>query len=209
MYKNIIRGYFEKANNFSDEEYLFSTIAISSGPTLAGEKPSSLVTLKNSNRNLMDCWYNVREKVKESFNIDYIELNEEEDFVTVLIYNKGILEKILKNDRERAFLKRFGYEEDMELDEILKHLKSRFKRSCPHEVGIFLGYPIADVAMFVHCPNKACLKVGYWKVYHNLEEAECVFEKYDNIKTNIIKLIKQGINPSELMQHRVHFNFNI
>lgn len=206
MYKNMIRGYFEKVNNFSDEEYLFSTIAISSGPTLMGEKPSSIVTLKNSNRNLMDCWYNIREKIKENFNIDYIELNEEKEFVTVLIYNRYILKDILKNKRKRSFLKRFGYDEHMELDEMLKHLKSRFKRSCPHEVGIFLGYPIADVAMFVNCPNKACLKVGYWKVYHNLEQAEYIFQKYDNIKTNIINLINQGINPSQLMEHRFHFN---
>lgn len=209
MYKNIIKGYFEKINNLGDEEYLFSTIAISSGPTLMGEKPSSIVTLKSSNRNLMDSWYNTREKVRERFNVDYIELNEEESFVTVLIYNKEILEEVLKDKRKRSFLKRFGYEDDMDLAEILNHLKNRFKISCPHEVGIFLGYPIADVAMFVNCPNKNCLKVGYWKVYHNLEEAECIFEKYDNIKNNIIKLIKEGVNPSELMEHRVHFNFNI
>lgn len=206
MHKNTIKEYVKRVNNFNDEEYLFSTIAVSSGPTIMGEKPSSIVTLKNSNRNLRDCWYNAREKVKNNFNIDYIELNEEKEFVTVLIYNRDILKDILENKRKRSFLKRFGYDEDMELDEMLKHLKSRFKRSCPHEVGIFLGYPIADVAMFVSCPNKACLKVGYWKVYHNLEQAEYIFKKYDSIKANIINLIKQGVNPSQLMEYRVQFN---
>ncbi|MDO4518091.1 MAG: DUF3793 family protein, partial [Bacillota bacterium] len=58
----------------------------------------------------------------------------------------------------------------------------------PHEIGLFLGYPPEDVKGFIDdkesdlgkacgaCRN--CKSVGYWKVYHNPEEAEKIFNRY-------------------------------
>ena len=48
----------------------------------------------------------------------------------------------------------------------------------PHEIGLFLGYPVDDVKGFIE--NKACGAkcVGYWKVYSDEEKAQKLFEKY-------------------------------
>lgn len=51
-------------------------------------------------------------------------------------------------------------------------------REFPHEIGLFLGYPIEDVKGFIE--NKAeCAKcVGCWKVYGDEEKAQKAFDKY-------------------------------
>lgn len=48
----------------------------------------------------------------------------------------------------------------------------------PHEIGLFLGYPVEDVKGFIE--NKAsCAKcVGCWKVYGDEEKAQKRFEQY-------------------------------
>ena len=48
----------------------------------------------------------------------------------------------------------------------------------PHEIGLFLCYPVEDVKGFIE--NKAsCAKcVGCWKVYGDAEKAQKLFEQY-------------------------------
>ena len=48
----------------------------------------------------------------------------------------------------------------------------------PHEIGLFLGYPVDDVKGFIE--NKACGAkcVGYWKVYGDEKKAQKLFEQY-------------------------------
>ena len=41
----------------------------------------------------------------------------------------------------------------------------------PHEIGIFLGYPPADVDGFMH-RKEDCRISGLWKVYDDIREAE-------------------------------------
>ncbi len=185
--------------NYNDIEYLFSVIVCSAGPTLTKEKTSSLIVFKNSNiRNLQDIWHKCKEQIEEPLNISYFELKNDEKGTAVLFYNKEELECSIKNSRNMNFLKRFGYSEKMSLHQCLVLLSSRFENTCPHEIGIFLGYPVEDVALFIKCPNKKCKMVGYWKVYHNLEEAKKIFNKYDEIKYNIIRLMMNGIKPTDI-----------
>ncbi len=35
----------------------------------------------------------------------------------------------------------------------------------PHEIGVFLGYPLADVIGFIQNRGKNFTACGYWKVY--------------------------------------------
>ncbi len=47
----------------------------------------------------------------------------------------------------------------------------------PHEIGLFLGYPLEDVCGFMNDAN--CSKcVGCWKVYGDEETAKKLFAKY-------------------------------
>ena len=66
----------------------------------------------------------------------------------------------------------------------MKHLKYRLlKRTCfPHEIGVFLGYPLEDVKGFIDNKGKNCESCGVWKVYCNREEKDKLFQKLKNAR---------------------------
>jgi hypothetical protein len=79
-----------------------------------------------------------------------------------------------------------GYDEPLSLNRSLHRLKLRFENICPHEIGIFLGIPVEDVYGFISHKGEGCLLCQYWKVYHNLERAQNLFDCYDRAKISII-----------------------
>jgi hypothetical protein len=191
-------------NSYDNIEYLLSIIMCSAAPTIAKEKVSSLLNFSSDNHNLQKTWKEHKDYIKDILNIDFFELKKDENNTIVLFYNKEELEKILKQKQNIKFLKRFGYNEEMNIKQCILHLSTRFQNTCPHEIGIFLGYPVEDVACFINYPNEQCLMVGYWKVYHNVEEAKYIFDKYDEIKYSVINMILEGLKPIEIIDRYLH-----
>lgn len=200
-----VKRFVSIVNTYNDMEYLLSTIMCSAAPTLAREKASSLINFTNNNRNLKNTWIKYKENIKEMIDIEFFELKNGEKNSVVLFYNREGLEKVLREKRNIEFLKRFGYSEKVSIDESILYLKKRFVNACPHEVGIFLGYPVEDVAFFINCTDKPCKMMGYWKVYHNVEEAKDIFKRYDKIKDNFMKMIISGISPREILQENLYY----
>lgn len=201
MTRDELSSFMYILNSYNNIDYLFSTIACGAATTLAKQKPSSLLVFSNNNRNLQDTWEEFKNELKDNLNVKFVELKKSEKSTVVLFYNEENLKRILREEKNIEFLKRFGYNTKMKLEECLLLLGKRFKNSCPHEIGIFLGYPVDDVAMFIDYPNKKCKMIGYWKVYHNIEEAKKIFRKYDQIKSNIIKLMIEGTKPTEILKY--------
>ena len=76
------------------------------------------------------------------------------------------------------------------IDDVLRELKRRYAiYNFPHELGIFLGYPINDVKDFIDNPKKKCLLCGYWKVYSDKENAKRIFRIFDNVRSNAMDKI--------------------
>ena len=48
----------------------------------------------------------------------------------------------------------------------------------PHEIGVFLGYPLADVIGFIENRGKNFTACGYWKVYTDPTAAQAEFDRY-------------------------------
>ena len=93
----------------------------------------------------------------------------------------------------KKFLLQLGYCDKEDLDEYLIILKRRYKEfNCPHELGVFLGFPLNDVKDFMGCKEKKCLSCGYWLVYNDLQEAKKVFSKYDKVKEHTVNYILNG-----------------
>lgn len=200
MSEVLIRKFMDTINNHDDKNYLISTIMYSAAPTIAKEKVSSLIIFNNrSKRNLYDYWEKYKSEIELKFPLKFYELKKNDKSVVVLFYNKEKLEETLSKIKNIKFLNRFGYSEDMNIEERLKMLSNRYEKACPHEIGIFLGYPVDDVAEFINCPNKQCLMLGYWKVYYNLEEAKDTFKKYDMAKYKILNLVINGDIPYNIV----------
>lgn len=182
--KNI--GYY--LNTLDDKSYIFMLVAHNAAPTIGKVKPSSLVVFKKTiRRDLFSNWERYKYDIVSSLNVNFYELKRTEDSVYVLFYDYIKLKNILKNTENMAFLNRFGYRDEMNIYEALWLLKKRYEQACPHEIGIFLGYPVSDVFDFIECPNKECLMRGYWKVYNDIEYAKEVFKSYDEAKIKVVR----------------------
>lgn len=150
------------------------------------------------------CMMNVERKFLEEWNciledtgITYKILIECGGKCLILLYRKNELDMHLKQREIRMFLKQYGYG-NLDLKTVLEKLSERVKNCSgeticfPHEIGVFLDYPVADVQGFIKNKGRNYLKAGYWKVYDSLEKAERMFQEYDQAKEYAVQEFLKG-----------------
>ncbi|MFL0251868.1 DUF3793 family protein [Clostridium neuense] len=198
MSKEEAAEFFNIINRYDDFEYLLLVIISNCAPTLKKQKTASLINFTNNVRELNLLWEQYKDRVRRELKINFFELKKNKNSVVVLFYDDKLLKLSIKDKRNIRFLERFGYNDCMNVYECLCLLSKRYQNMCPHEIGVFLGYPIEDVIAFVDYPNIKCKLTGYWKVYYNEERAKVIFSTYDLIKQNVTELILKGYKPTEL-----------
>ena len=84
----------------------------------------------------------------------------------IYVFRKNFLERDMKRPGVAELLKKCGYE-STDADYALRHLRGRLENNedFPHEIGLFLGYPLGDVIGFVENEGRNSLCCGCWKVY--------------------------------------------
>ena len=73
------------------------------------------------------------------------------------------------------------------------------EREFPHEIGVFLGYPPADVQAFCRFGGANCKLCGYWKVYGDVEHARSCFARYDDCRECLCGGIGRGRTLAQLL----------
>ncbi len=119
----------------------------------------------------------------------------------IYIYHERLLIMRLHDPEIRAFLRKYGYTEDMSLQDMLSVLGKRI--TCgrfPHEIGIFLGYPLADVEGFIRNGGQNCLLCGVWKVYSEPERARQTFAHFGRCRAYLCDKLEQGLDLYEALQ---------
>lgn len=148
-------------------------------PTLAGLKVGNLFAF---------CYKNETELRKEIYywnkklnhkGVFLVAFRKTKNRALIYLYRKSQLEIILRNKEINEFLVNNGYD-TRTLSLALYSLNMRLLRSedFPHEIGIFLGYPIEDVKAFIENKGKNFIFVGCWKVYKNQYDAQKTFAKF-------------------------------
>ena len=81
------------------------------------------------------------------------------------------------------------------LDGLLEQLSYRLRTQpeFPHEIGVFLGYPLRDVIGFIenHGRNFTCC--GFWKSYGDPAEMQVCFACYRRCIQTYVAMFEQGI----------------
>lgn len=115
------------------------------------------------------------------------------------LYRPSELKNALECRCVQAFLIACGYER-FDLESVLMHLRSRLENceEFPHEIGVFLGYPLTDVIAFIENEGQNCLCCGCWKVYSNECEARRAFERFRKCKEVYGRLFAEGRTISQL-----------
>lgn len=126
-------------------------------------------------------------------------LRRQENRVLVYVYRKKQLEVSLNRPGVANFLKKYGYG-STDVEYALDRLKSRIgeKNEFPHEIGIFLDYPLGDVIGFITNEGRNFKCVGCWKVY--CDECACrkTFAKYKKCRDVYVRLWQQGRSVLQL-----------
>ncbi len=142
-------------------------------------------------------------KALEKTNLKIALLYQLDSKYLLLIYRKSSLEEYLNKSDSVSFLSSCGYDAFC-LKAYFSKLKKRIKASrdlklgFPHEVGIFLGYPLCDIEGFKKYNGKSYLHSGYWKVYDNLDMALEKFKQIDRAKDQAISEWLLGRTFSEI-----------
>ena len=113
-----------------------------------------------------------RSDIYSILRIDYVELKVESGSSLVLFYNRAALARTLAEARNRRWLERLGYPAGGSCDAMLAELCRRaFAEAIPHEVGVFIGYPLKDVAGFMRHIPATPVHRGAWRVYGDAAES--------------------------------------
>lgn len=119
----------------------------------------------------------------------------------ILVYRKDMLQEALNQPGVRDFLSKYGYHGKSGLRGYLDRLKARIasRADFPHEIGLFLGYPLHDVAGFIDSPGKRCSMCGEWKAYKNEEDASRLFESFRKCRAELYARFLNGSDIAELV----------
>lgn len=98
----------------------------------------------------------------------------------IYVYREKQLWPLLADPAVSAYLARAGYRPAADCAGYLDQLTRRLRgdQPFPHEIGLFLGYPLADVEGFVAHKGKNYTCCGCWKSYGDPGAARRLFERY-------------------------------
>lgn len=167
--------------------------------TLAGLKTASIFNVRGYKKDDLDRCITIVNSKLNSKGVFVTLVAERPAFFLVYVYRQSFLVKDLLRKGVMEILEPFGYK-DNSLEMALEHLKVRLATSkCfPHEIGLFLGYPVADVAGFIENKGESCKCCGFWKVYDNREKAVETFCKYHICMRIYKRAVEKGLDVASI-----------
>ena len=171
-------------------------------PVLAGITAANLFQIRSEDTSYVRCliktWQGCVKKCP-SCDLHFRLIAKKNKGYLVLVYRKNQLEKILQDEEIQSFIEQLGYNSN-NIDSCLKTLSQRLRiQDFPHEIGLFLGYPLDDVKAFIENKGQNFRLNGTWKVYSEKEKKQKIFNSYQQTKIRNINLLKEGCPISKLV----------
>ena len=175
----------------------FDEIIIHYGaPALCGIKPACLFSMTGEKfaggSHLLHQWQWQFSEEKKFF----VPVKKYDGRFLLFVYDKPLLAKILRNPKNVSYLSSKGYSVEKGLAAVLAELFHRLagRAAFPHEVGLFLGYPLEDVVGFELHRAQGFKYSGIWKVYGNTEAAIQRMNLYRTCSETCMKLLAGGLS---------------
>ncbi len=182
--------------NSKFEQMLISHCA----PTLAGIKPANLFCYRYDSDECMKSIIVECRSLLSDRGLEFFVLRNRHQVCLIYVYRLKELNKIINASDNQKFLLQKGYRNFSDLSEVLALLAQNFANSMhfPHEVGLFLGYPLEDVIGFISNKGENYYQVGPWKVYSDPETAVKKFEKFKKCTMIYKRLFSEGKTLKQL-----------
>lgn len=169
--------------------------------TLAGLKAGSLFCFSHEDLSLIHLSAAQWDARLRPLGISVQVLLERKQTSSALVYvcRPGQLCRLLALRNTRRFLERAGYRWG-DCRCLLEQLSLRLRSQdeFPHEIGLFLGYPLRDVIGFIQNRGQNFTCCGLWKSYGNPEAMERCFACCRSCIDAYIRLYEQGTPIEDL-----------
>ena len=187
-----------KLRTSQDEEVRMALLlAIHCAPILSGSKAANIMTVTVHEFDRIGY-------LLQGTEIRYRFLKTKGDKGILYLYREKRLRQYLEQEEIQEFLSEYGYDE-VNIAKMLNLLSKRIQMYndqdavFPHEIGVFLEYPLGDVKGFLANEGKNFMYSGYWKVYQDLQGAVRRFTQYDMERELTIQALMQGKTIREIV----------
>ena len=178
----------------------FETVMIEQcAPVLAGLKPAGL--FRYETRDCADLARRVR-SWNEQLNSKGLRVRVMKGCARthrflVYVYREAQLSAVLADKAVQEFLRQEGYQLPAEQEQTGALLNQLSRRLCcqaefPHEIGVFLGYPLPDVVGFIENSGQNFTCCGCWKSYGEPAAARRRFDQLSKCTAVYPRLFHSG-----------------
>ena len=160
--------------------------------TLAGIKTGNLFRVSISGPNMLRKELRKWNRILNGKGLRLIPVRYGDDFALLYLYRQEHLMRDLRDPMALDILRSLGYRTGKYSSMVAQLVGRMRKEGFPHEVGLFLGYPPADVMGFLRDPHSGVKCVGCWKVYGDAEQAEKKFAAFRQCKELYCRHLENG-----------------
>ena len=173
-------------------------IACHGGPTLAGIKCGNLFRFMVSDWEEFNQDYMKMQASIEKKGVSICVLKVQSNWALLYLYRRKDVCKRLSEPKIHSFMANYGYGTDVDKAIALLGEKVRATDAFPHEIGIFLGYPLEDVQGFICNNGRKCSVCGLWKSYGEPQAAKAQFQKIYHCMEVYRRAILKGCTLEQL-----------
>ncbi|MCK5450900.1 MAG: DUF3793 family protein [Candidatus Omnitrophica bacterium] len=179
-------------------------LMIQTSPVLVGVKPSVLTGICDTERchgiNFLDLWEKEKENIINDLGLSCRELKTTLRGKQLLFFDPDELKRTLMIRDNAEFLKRFGYFSCVSEKDYLDELKVRFNgRNFPHEIGVFLGYPLKDIKGFIYRESKPLAALSRWRIFGDPTGSLKLMELHKQVESVFKQLMDKGKDPMRFL----------
>lgn len=169
------------------------------GPVLMGSKPAELLSFPKHEKQLLRKIDNIEIHIGKCKRITYTLFKNKHGSIKILFYNRETLDESLREKKNMKFLKNLGYPKQYDFDKYLDIVVDKIgEGAIPHEIGVFLGYPLKDIIGFIGHPSLKLTKVNGWRVYGDPRLSDKRLNEFLEAKSKIKKLLQIN-RPEKLL----------
>lgn len=193
----------------NEQDCLAAFIALEAAEVIAGVKPSALISIPNRplscGRNLFTLWHKYAVTILGHTDVSAYHLKDQADAILVLFYRTEPFKTYLQRRDISTLLGKAGYSGPFTPDHAISQLAARFTSAeFPHEIGLFLGYPIKDVMAFMGWITLPFACQGPWKMYGNPQQSLSLAERFHECRRHMARLLGSSANVNDCFATVLH-----
>lgn len=121
-----------------------------------------------------------------------------------MFLHRGSLNSTLRQTPVLIFLKGLHYPNEYSLEEYVQILVQKIQSSdFPHEIGVFLGYPLKDVLGYLGHPALKLTEIKGWRYYGHRKLSACTYKKFKEARKRakvILETLETKQAPEEILK---------